>query len=507
MHKKLLFILTLILFATASLFAQDEDYFEFPYVSKKTIRLTAAENERVNEFTIHSEYDWQIEHFHGSTDWFEVSPTSGKKGTTCVKVKLISDNESFDSYSRLRFSTLSIVNAEGADFFPSITVMIEQYSSFFDIQETISDRSFNGYCKQFDLNGDGQLSISEAKEVERIDASGLDIISLNGLSYFENLRSLKCQDNALTLLDCSENNQLEYVDCSDNQISGSVFFGPNMMLREINCSNNRIEELYPPMSPSFRALDCKNNKIRKLSIDFIRNIQYVDCSDNDIEDINLSYAKNLKKFDCSNNPVRYIYVKDLEYPQKLDYFAADPQAIVYTDVRLRDEIEPRYEVAEEHYQKALGMIENYLTNNHYNREERNDCDAIKLLTDSLNQITGKSLSWRELGNNIENMIPHFLAFNISLPDPQKVDNVSREELTEIVRRILSYKIPRYVGHGLQESYYNYTLGENDYHMNFLRRNFKTFDEALFEKIETPTKIYFKLDENLIVERLWNKGNH
>lgn len=508
MHKKVFLILTFIALAMGSLYAQSENDFEFPYINKKKIRLSKNKGEDVNEFTVHSEYDWKLRYDYGSTDWFEVSPTSGTKGTTTIQVKLISDNDPFNDYSRLRFCTMSIVNAEGATYFPFITTQVEQYSSQFNILKTIPDSCFKSYCKQFDSNQDGLLSISEAKKVEQIDISGLGIGSLEGIEYFESLRSLKCQSNSLTTLPCYDINQLEYLDCSDNQISGEVFLGPNMMLREVNCSNNQIEGLYLPMNLFLSTIDCKNNLLRSLKIDFIKNIQYLDCRNNNIDYINLSYANNLVEFDCSNNPVKYIYVKDIEYPRRIKHFEPNPQAIIYTNVQLRDEIEPQYELFEKYYHRVLEIISNFENDDSYNMEGINDNATIKLmiLTDSLNQITGKKLSWQDVANKMEIMAPFHMAFNISLPHPSKVDNITRDELTEIVRRILTYKIGRYEGSVLQENYYHYTLGKDDYFMDFLRHNFKTFDEALFEKIETPTEDHFKFDENHIIERLWNKGN-
>lgn len=68
----------------------------------------------------------------------------------------------------------------------------------------------------FDKNGDGDISSSEAKKVKTIDVSGMGIESLEGIEKFTKLTLLNCSNNVITSLDLSANKSLATLYCHDN---------------------------------------------------------------------------------------------------------------------------------------------------------------------------------------------------------------------------------------------------------------------------------------------------
>ncbi|MFW2174059.1 hypothetical protein ACG95N_11125 [Acinetobacter guillouiae] len=103
--------------------------------------------------------------------------------------------------------------------------------------------------------------------------------------------------------------------------------------------------------------------------------------------------------------------------------------------KLRIEIEPDFETAQQHYPLVLKLIANYTDY----CDEFGDEDSLEYqkLSEKLTEITSKDISQYDLwkwweAEGIEN-----LSFDICLPEPKIIHNISKQELTEIVQRIKS----------------------------------------------------------------------
>ena len=126
------------------------------------------------------------------------------------------------------------------------TVIIQQKGGFVEFEDTF----FNTYClKNFDKNGDGNISFKEAAEVTEIEIRTNKIASLQGIEFFTNLSSLRCTglfnsmlsnyEGQLTKLDISKNTKLAYLDCSDNQLI-TLDVSKNTELAYLSCNNNLL---------------------------------------------------------------------------------------------------------------------------------------------------------------------------------------------------------------------------------------------------------------------------
>lgn len=174
-------------------------------------------------------------------------------------------------------------------------------------------------------------------------------------------------------------------------------------------------------------------------------------------------------------------------------------------MQLRKEIEPQIEIAEQRYPKVLKLILEYTDYCDENGDEDNS--EYEKLENKLNKITGKDMSefdlweWWE-GDGAEN-----LAFDISLPEPQTVDDITKEELTEIISRLKTYQQPDENDESFRALFYHRTLFGNDYYYNFLEQNFTTYDPQLFQRQKDKNGNYFEYNTEEIVEKLWNNGKY
>ncbi len=120
------------------------------------------------------------------------------------------------------------------------------------------DDVFRAYiADSFDTDGNGILSDEERIAVESIVQSNTGITCLDGIEYFPSLIYLDVSNNALHTLD----------------LNG------NTALRSIDCSYNRMEELYIDNCKSLTNLVCDGNAFSYIDLEEFENLQYFSASD------------------------------------------------------------------------------------------------------------------------------------------------------------------------------------------------------------------------------------
>ncbi len=160
-------------------------------------------------------------------------------------------------------------------------------------------RDLNNNSIKLDQNNDGEIQISEAENVSLISFNGRfsdfsytvfyfwghydfvnepikkDIYSLEGISYFKNLRILDCAYAKISTLDFTNLNKLEQLICKKNQITSFTNFQFVKSLIALDCSYNLLEIL----------------DLSQASINLNRNEVLLKYNDNDLHSLNLQNGK------------------------------------------------------------------------------------------------------------------------------------------------------------------------------------------------------------------------
>ncbi|MBQ7160282.1 MAG: S8 family serine peptidase [Clostridia bacterium] len=142
--------------------------------------------------------------------------------------------------------------------------------------------------------------ISFLGSIDELDVSNLEINSLDGLEYFENLESLICSHNNLTNLDLTNLGWLNTLDCSYNELT-SLDLSSTPDITNINCSHNVIRNIiYPTYTNGPHILICNNNELSALYASFAW-LEVLDCSYNNLIYLNINSTNRLRFLNCSNN--------------------------------------------------------------------------------------------------------------------------------------------------------------------------------------------------------------
>ncbi|WP_342331262.1 hypothetical protein [Pedobacter sp. FW305-3-2-15-E-R2A2] len=163
-------------------------------------------------------------------------------------------------------------------------------------------------------------------------------------------------------------------------------------------------------------------------------------------------------------------------------------------MELRTELEPQLEIAEKRYPEVLNLILEYTEFADENGDE--DETEIKILAHKLHLLTHKELSKFNLLEYWEEEGAEVLAFRISLPDPLKSEEFSKEELLEVIRRLKTFE--GVTGEGFKERFKYYLA---DYYHQLLALNFKRYSYQLFNRQKDKKGNYFEYSIEEIGEKI------
>jgi hypothetical protein len=163
---------------------------------------------------------------------------------------------------------------------------------------------------------------------------------------------------------------------------------------------------------------------------------------------------------------------------------------------MRKELEPNWETAEKLYPEIVKLIEKYTEYCDENGDEENI--EYKKLEEQLNELTGKDMSQYHLWEYWEEEGLEVLSFRISLPEPNIVNDITKEELTEIVK-IIKVDIYKTIDDKNFREKFNYYLG--DYYHELLKINFEKYNPDYFDSQKGKGGKYFEYSIEELVEKI------
>ena len=166
---------------------------------------------------------------------------------------------------------------------------------------------------------------------------------------------------------------------------------------------------------------------------------------------------------------------------------------------MRKELEPDMETAEKLYSQIIELIEEYTGYCDENGDEDNI--EYKKLENKLHEITGKDISQYNLWEYWEEEGIEVLSFKISLPEPNIVKNITKDELIEIVKRLKASIFEKNCKNKFMEQF-NYHL--NEYYHKLLEINFEKYEMKYFQRQKGKDGKYFEYNVEEIVEKIWDK---
>ena len=176
------------------------------------------------------------------------------------------------------------------------------------------DANFKAYMiKNFDTDGDGEISYEEALAITMIDVDTDNIESLAGIEHMANLTELNCEGpfvmsgyepeegrGKLKTLDVSKNTKLTKLYCGFNQFS-SLDLTSNVLLERLRCAGNDLNNLDVSKNTELTRLTAYNNHLSSIDVNNNTKLEVIDLSNNQIKSIDISKNESLATFNCDDN--------------------------------------------------------------------------------------------------------------------------------------------------------------------------------------------------------------
>ena len=179
-----------------------------------------------------------------------------------------------------------------------------QISAYTYLTTNVPDDNFENYLETHDASGavvalgdptsmgngvmDDYVLTSAIETVISLNVNSLSITDLTGIEDFTALVSLFCIDNQLTVLDFSQNTNLEVLDCGFNLLT-SLDVSSNSELNDLRCGFNPLT-----------TLDVSNNTL----------LTYINCRDLNLTVLDVSNNSVLTGLRCLNNQLSTLYLNN-----------------------------------------------------------------------------------------------------------------------------------------------------------------------------------------------------
>ena len=183
--------------------------------------------------------------------------------------------------------------------------------------DNFPDPYFREFVKQYDLNGDGKLSLDERDPVQGInfyreEDSDMPIITtLKGVEYFTELMYLNFHGHAVTSIDISQNTKLTSIQCGENQIT-ELDLSHNPLLDTVEVDGNPISSLDVTMLPNLMNLMLCRTSVSSLDLSNNPDLYYLDFAATGITSIDLSHNRKLRTVVCYYSNIPELDLSDRE---------------------------------------------------------------------------------------------------------------------------------------------------------------------------------------------------
>ena len=154
---------------------------------------------------------------------------------------------------------------------------------------------------------DGEINTYSINNIDTLNVMYKNIDDLTGIEDFTNLTVLKCDQNNLTNLDVSSNNNLIKLTCTYNQLTNLIL---NNNMTSLECYYNNLTTLDFSSCHYLEVVKCSFNNLITLDVSNNIYLRLLGCSFNHLTTLDVSNNPYLYLLSCSNNLLTTLNVKN-----------------------------------------------------------------------------------------------------------------------------------------------------------------------------------------------------
>ena len=171
------------------------------------------------------------------------------------------------------------------------------------INETnFPDENFRNWVLGQAYGTDSVLTDEEIEKVTGIAFYNENFHHLDGIGYFNELKTLTFSQCTVSSLDVSGLSKLEELQCSKCSLSAS---GLNVSgcaaLKSIVCYGNQLTSLDVSGCVALKSIDCSGNQLTSLDVSGCAALEELSCNNNQLTSLEVSGCAALKSISCYRN--------------------------------------------------------------------------------------------------------------------------------------------------------------------------------------------------------------
>ncbi|MCL7752319.1 leucine-rich repeat protein [Polaribacter sp. Z022] len=228
------------------------------------------------------------------------------------------NNTNITNFESQQNPKLLCINVDNANYSATNTIVWTKDSNS-TFSETcgegtlIPDVNFESYLESLGLGngiiGDKYVNTDQINALTILDVSDKNISDLTGIEAFTSLIDLNASDNQISIINLSNNIDLEKLNLFSNSIS-SINLQTNVKLKELHVGANLLIDLDVTGFSDLTKLWCFNNQLTKLDLSKNPNLEVLNCSTNQLVNLNVYSNTLLVSIDAFSNKLKYFDIQN-----------------------------------------------------------------------------------------------------------------------------------------------------------------------------------------------------
>lgn len=179
-------------------------------------------------------------------------------------------------------------------------------------------KDLSGNPATIDTNNDGEIQVAEALAISFLNIIGTtNIQNIEGIAFFENLKTLLVQSQQITTVDLSENTNLEIVSLNFNAIE-SLDVSSLSNLKELSVQFNPLTAINFNANNDLIRIYCSNTLLINLDLTQCPNLVELNCPDTLLTTIDL-FGTKVTTLAAGGDSLETVFAKN-GLPSNLEIF-------------------------------------------------------------------------------------------------------------------------------------------------------------------------------------------
>lgn len=147
---------------------------------------------------------------------------------------------------------------------------------------------------------DDYVPTSNIQNLSFLNIGGYEILDATGIEDFESLTNLNFEDNLITTVDLSNNQELVSINATGNELT-DLDVSNLQNLRVLNIAENNVTQIDLNANLGLTELNISGNSFTALNVSLLVDLEKLNCASNQIAELDVTQNNKLTELFCTSN--------------------------------------------------------------------------------------------------------------------------------------------------------------------------------------------------------------